>query len=172
MSCPFDRIPPFHKDGLLNVVVETQKECRNKYAFDEDLKSFRLKKILPFGMVFPYDFGFIPGTEGDDGDPLDAMILMDNPVFPGCVIRARLVGVIQGEQHENGKAERNDRFVAVEPTCREFKEVVDLVSLDQQLISEVQEFFVQYNRLEGRKYKLLGCAGASKAKKMVKAAKC
>jgi hypothetical protein len=52
MSTPFKNIPPFHKDGLLNVVIETKKQCRNKYSFDEDLRAFRLKKILPFGMVY------------------------------------------------------------------------------------------------------------------------
>jgi inorganic pyrophosphatase len=171
MSTPYKNIPPFHKDGLLNVVIETKKQCRNKYGFDENLRAFRLKKILPFGMVFPYDFGFIPGTRGEDGDPLDVMVLMDNPVFAGCVVRARLIGVIQGEQTEGEVTDRNDRFVAIEPTCREFKDATNIQDLDKQLIKEVEQFFVQYNKLESRKYRLLGCLGADAARKMVKAGK-
>ena len=90
---------------LFRVVVETPKGSRNKYAFDPDNRVFELKKVLPAGMAFPYDFGFLPSTKGGDGDPLDVLVLMDEPAFPGCVLKCRVIGVIEGEQ--GNKKKRN-----------------------------------------------------------------
>jgi len=84
-------------------VIETPKDCRNKYKFDPALRSFKLNRVLPDGMVFPYDFGFVPSTLADDGDPIDVLLLMDAPAFPGCIIESRLIGVIEGEQTEDGR---------------------------------------------------------------------
>src|SRR5260370_30505420 len=72
---------------IIKVIIETPKCCRNKYAFDPELKVFELKKVLPAGMTFPYDFGFIPSTKADDGDPIDVLVLMDEPAFTGCVLK-------------------------------------------------------------------------------------
>src|SRR5690349_2379438 len=106
---PFD-----DTDGsIIQVVIETPKGCQNKYKFDPKLRSFKLSKVLPNGMLFPYDFGFVPSTEAEDGDPIDVLLLMDAPAFPGCVVESRLIGVIEGEQSENGKTERNDRLLAI-----------------------------------------------------------
>src|SRR5690349_9995417 len=104
---------PFSKEKRLHIVVETPKASRNKYAYDFRLGMLRLKKVLPVGLVFPFDFGAVPGTEGDDGDPLDVLVLMEEPVPPGCLVEAELVGVIEAEQSEDGKTERNDRLVAI-----------------------------------------------------------
>jgi inorganic pyrophosphatase len=99
---------------LVRVVVETPKGSRNKYAFNEDLRAFELSKVLPSGMDFPYDFGFVPSTEAEDGDPIDVLLLMDEPAFPGCLIKARLIGAIQGEETEDGgRKVQDDRLVAV-----------------------------------------------------------
>jgi len=104
-------------DTLLQVIIETPKGSRNKYAFDEEQKVFVLKAALPAGMVFPYDFGFVPGTIAGDGDPLDVLVLMDEPAFPGCVVPARLIGIIEGIQETpNTEPTRNDRLVAVAET--------------------------------------------------------
>jgi inorganic pyrophosphatase len=84
----------------LRVVIETPKGSRNKYAFNPDLGVFELRKVLPAGMVFPYDFGFVPRTRAGDGDPLDVLVLMDEPAFPGCVLGCRLVGVIRGRSRK------------------------------------------------------------------------
>ncbi len=88
---------------MLRVVIETPKGSRNKFAFNADDHIFELKKVLPAGMAFPYDFGFVPSTEADDGDPVDVLVLMDEPAFPGCVLKCRPIGVIQGEQGEKKK---------------------------------------------------------------------
>src|SRR6266853_2076065 len=102
-------LKPFKKKGdesTIHVVIETPKGCQNKYKFDSNLRSFRLNRVLPDGMVYPYDFGFVPSSLADDGDPADVLLLMDAPAFPGCVVESRLIGVIEGEQDENGKKER------------------------------------------------------------------
>src|SRR5579864_8730099 len=102
------------EDGIIVVVVETPKGSRNKYAYDPQEHVFELKKVLPAGMEFPYDFGFAPSTEGGDGDPLDVLVLMDEPAFPGCKLKCRVVGLIEGEQADEDTKQRNDRVVAVE----------------------------------------------------------
>lgn len=93
------RLKPFDSDDkqLLRVVIETPKGSRNKFAFDVDEHIFELKKVLPSGMAFPYDFGFVPSTRADDGDPVDVLVLMDEPAFSGCVLTCRPIGVIEGE---------------------------------------------------------------------------
>src|SRR5437660_554070 len=111
----------FPGKGLIQVVIETPKNSRNKISFDPELKAFQLKKTLPEGMVFPYDFGFIPQTIGADGDPLDALVLMPEPLPPGCLVSGRLIGVIRGKQkEENQKPVRYDRFIVVSETACEF----------------------------------------------------
>src|SRR5579863_7953432 len=94
-------LPPRTKHAV-RVIIETPKGSRNKYAFDPALGAFVLRKVLPAGMAFPYDFGFVPATIGGDGDPLDVLVLMDEPAFPGCVLKCRLVGVIRGRQKSHG----------------------------------------------------------------------
>src|ERR687890_1560322 len=102
----------FHDDEELNVIIETPKGSRNKYNYDEKLGLFRLGGVLTSGASFPFDFGFVPSTLGGDGDPLDVLVLMDEPAFAGCLVRARLLGVIEAEQTEKGKTAQNDRLIA------------------------------------------------------------
>src|SRR5690348_7042755 len=90
--------PYDEKAKVWRVVIETPKGSHNKYNFDEELGLFVLGGVLPEGMSFPYDFGFLPGTLGEDGDPLDVLLLMDQPAFSGCVVPSRLIGVIEAEQ--------------------------------------------------------------------------
>src|ERR1700676_2408367 len=92
---------------LLNVIVETPKGSRSKLKYEPTQGLFELNKVLPRGMAFPYDFGFIPSTVGDDGDPLDVLVLMDEPVPAGCKVLCLLIGVIEAEQTEDGTTERN-----------------------------------------------------------------
>jgi inorganic pyrophosphatase len=95
MATPVNELPAVDPDsGRLNVVVDTPKGSRNKYKFDEQHGQWRLSKVLPQGLSFPYDFGFLPSTRGDDGDPVNVLLLMDEAAFPGCVVPARLIGVL------------------------------------------------------------------------------
>src|ERR1700729_1652196 len=110
------RLEPFDSADkqMLRVVIETPKGSRNKFAFNADDHIFELKKVLPAGMAFPYDFGFVPSTKADDGDPIDVLVLMDEPAFAGCVLTCRMIGLIEGEQGEGKKKVRNDRIIAIE----------------------------------------------------------
>ena len=139
------RIPTFdpEDDKLVNVVIETPRGSRNKFAYDEKLGVIRLKKVLPAGMDFPYDFGFVPSTKGEDGDPLDALLLMDEPAHPGTLMRCRPVGIIEGEQTEDGKTERNDRVLMVSDLSLQYAAVKDVSDIDKKLLKALQNFFCE-----------------------------
>lgn len=156
------------KDDLLQVIVETPAGSRNKFAFDPDQRIFALKKVLPAGMVFPYDFGFLPQTKAPDGDPIDVLLLMDEPAFPGVSVKARLIGVIEGEQLDGKKKIRNDRLIAVADVNHMYANVRKLKDLPDKWLTELQDFFVNYHSLEGKKYKLLGCKGEEAAMSLIK----
>src|SRR2546423_1472095 len=127
-------------------VIETPRGSRNKYKYNSENKTFELKKILPAGTAFPLDFGFIPGTKGDDGDPLDVLVLMDVPAFPGCVIQCRILGVIEAEQKdkEEGKV-RNDRIIAVASESLNYSDLKSIKDLNENLLDELIHFFKYYN---------------------------
>lgn len=163
-----EELKPFDENGELNVIIETPKGCRNKYGFDEKLKLFKLSGVLPAGHSFPYDFGFIPNTRGEDGDPLDVLVLMDEPAFPGCLIPTRLIGVIEAEQTEcDGKVERNDRLVAVAANSHAHSDIKSINDLNETLVDEIEHFFIFYNEAKEKKFKPLGRFGARKAKTLV-----
>ena len=103
MANPTKLKAPKNGDETVQVVIETPKGSHNKFAFDEEQRIFMLKKVLPAGMTFPYDFGFLPQTKAPDGDPIDVLLFMDEPAYPGCAVKARLIGVIEGEQMEGKK---------------------------------------------------------------------
>src|SRR6202012_5696238 len=114
------RLGASDKHDLTVVIIEKPKGSRNKYAYDPEERIFELTRVLPAGMEFPYDFGFVPSTIGGDGDPIDVLVLMDEPAFPGCVLLVRLLGVMKAEQTEHGKTNRNDRLIAVAETSQLF----------------------------------------------------
>jgi inorganic pyrophosphatase len=164
------KLKPTTKDDLLQVVIETPAGSRNKFAFDPDLSVFALKKVLPAGMTFPYDFGFLPKTLAPDGDPIDVLLLMDEPAYPGCLVLSRLIGVIEGEQIDGKKKIRNDRLVAVANANHMYANVRKLKDLPSKWLDELQVFFVNYHNLEGKKYNLLGCKGVDAAYTLIKKA--
>jgi inorganic pyrophosphatase len=163
-------LKPIEEDKSLQVIVETPRGCRNKFAFDPEQKIFALKKVLPAGMSFPYDFGFLPGTKADDGDAIDVLLLMDEPAFTGCLVKARLIGVIEGEQVDGDETIRNDRLVAVAAMSHEYGHLKKLNDLPKKLLKELEQFFVSYHHLEGKEYRLLGCKGKAAALTLIKKA--
>lgn len=165
------RLGPFDEDDkqLLRVVIETPKGSRNKFAFDAEERVFELKKVLPSGMEFPYDFGFAPSTKADDGDPVDVLVLMDEPAFPGCVLSCRPIGVIEGEQGSKKKKERNDRILAVEKDAHSWADIKKIQDLGKEFCRELEEFFVNYHKLSGEQFRVLGIKGPDEARKLVKA---
>ena len=159
------------KDDVLNAIVETPKGSRNKFKFDSERALFKLKTLLPVGAVFPFDFGFIPSTIAEDGDPIDVLILMDEPVAVGTLIEVRLVGIIEAEQTEktqNGKEKtRNDRLIAVSNVSYNYSDVCSLNDLNDNLLDEIEHFFVSYNESRGKKFKVLGRHGPKRALELV-----
>ena len=171
MADPTVLKPLDKEDGILQVVIETPKGSRNKFAFDPEQRVFILKKVLPAGMTFPYDFGFLPKTLAPDGDPIDVLLLMDEPAFPGIVVRSRLIGVIEGEQIDGKQKNRNDRLLAVAEANHLYANVKTQHDLPKQFLSELEQFFVNYHRQEGKEYRLLGCKGADKAMQLIRDAR-
>ena len=151
----------------VTVIIETPKGSRNKYAFDPEERIFGLKKVLPAGIAFPYDFGFVPSTIGGDGDPLDVLVLMDEPAFAGCKLTARVIGIIEGEQGEKKEWERNDRVVAIEVDNHSFSEIRHIKDLGKQFQQEIEEFFVTYHRLDRKQFRVLNVKGPGAALKAI-----
>ena len=158
-------------DGSINVMVETPRGCRNKFKFDPKTGGFMLHTVLPAGAAFPYDFGFVPGTKAEDGDPIDVLLLMDEPAFAGCAVASRLIGVIEAEQTEDGKTVRNDRLVAVAESSHDHRDLRTLGDLNAHLLKELVHFFESYNEMKGRKFAFLGTRGPRRALKLLEAAR-
>jgi inorganic pyrophosphatase len=164
-----DQMDPFGTDKKsLRVVVETPKGSRNKFKYDPDLGAYTLSSVLAEGMVFPYDFGFVPQTKAQDGDPLGVLLLMVGPAFTGCALECRIVGVIEAEQTEDGKSIRNDRVLAVAAESHVHADIKGPGDLNSNMIKELEEFFVAYNKARGKKFKILGCKDAHAAMKLIK----
>jgi len=164
-----DQIDPFNTDTKsLRVVIETPKGSRNKFKYDPELGTFTLSSVLGEGLVFPYDFGFVPQTRAQDGDPLDVLLLMDEPAFTGCVVESRIVGVIEAEQTEHGNRIRNDRVLAVALQSHNHADINEPSDLNSNMIQELEKFFVAYNKARGKKFKVLGCRNAKTAMKLIK----
>lgn len=156
-------------DKDINVIIETPKGCGNKYSFDKKTGLFKLGKILPEGMIFPSHFGFIPGTKGEDGDPLDVMVLMDEIAYPGNLIECKVLGVIEAEQTERtGKTVRNDRIIAAAKVSHRYLSLTSLKELDENLLDELSKFFINYNAIAGKKFTPIAFRGASQAIKLIK----
>ncbi len=154
------------RSGDVQVVVETPRGSRNKYKYDDRRRVFEVKTLLPVGMTFPYDFGFVPSTRGDDGDPLDVLVLMEDPAPGGVVVSARLVGVIEAEQTEDGRTERNDRLIAVSSVSQRHRDVTTLEQLGDGLLEEIEHFFVAYNEMHGKRFRPIGRHGPERARQL------
>jgi inorganic pyrophosphatase len=164
---------PQHKDGLVLAVIETPSGSGNKLKFDPDLGMYRLDRTLPAGMSFPFDFGFIPQTLAEDGDPLDAIVLLDSPVYPGCAVEARLIGVLEAEQQDGGVGPwtRNDRLVAVAGGPKGHSSLHSLRDLDPFRLEAIESFFGSYHRLDGDKFRVTGHRGIGAAKDAIRKAR-
>ncbi len=160
-------LPTFDDDGNLNAIVETPKGSRNKFKYDEKMRIYMLRGVLPLGDIFPFDFGFLPSTVGDDGDPLDILVLNDAPCMPGCLVPVRLLGVIEAEQSEDGKKERNDRLIGIAAHAHEHSNVKSLKEMNPKLLDEIEEFFISYNKMRGKKFKPMGRYGPKRALKVI-----
>ena len=159
------------KTGCCRAIIETPKGRRSKLDFDRKTGLFRLKTVLPDGMTFPLDFGFVPSTLADDGDPEDIMVLVDEPNPVGAMVEVRLLGVIEAEQQERkGPKERNDRILAVTDCSHLYGLVRTISDLGQDFVDNLTQFWVNKGRLEGKTFKVLGVRGPDQAVKLIEKA--
>ena len=157
--------------GDFTVVVETPRSSHNKYKYDPECRALRLTAVLGEGLAFPYDFGFIPSTLGEDGDPLDVLLFLDHGVPPTTVVTARLIGVLEVRQRaeDEKKWKRNDRFLAVATHAHAHQHLKTLADLRPHLLDEVETFFRTYAGLEGKQLEMLARKGPRRAAKLIKA---
>jgi inorganic pyrophosphatase len=157
------------KKATCRAIIETPKGSRNKFDYDPETNLFMLAGLLPEGMMFPFDFGFIPSTLGEDGDPLDILVLMDAPAHAGCLIEVRLIGIITAEQSEDGKTEANDRLMGVSIHSYQHEHIESVEDVSKTLLAQTEEFFVSYNKQRGKRFKVTGTGGPKKAIAFLKA---
>jgi inorganic pyrophosphatase len=163
--------PQFNeKKGICRAIVETPKGCRNKFKYDPDSNLFMLGGLLPEGMMFPFDFGFIPATRAEDGDPADIMILMDAPAHTGCLIDVRILGIIDAKQTEDGETKTNNRILGAAVHSYDHQQLHSIDDVSRTLLDQVEEFFVSYNKQRGKKFKIIGVRGPRKAVQFIKEA--
>ena len=157
------------RSGELCALIETPKGSRNKYDYDAQQGVFRLGGVLPSGASFPFDFGFLPSTLGEDGDPLDVLVLMDEAAFAGCLVPVRLLGVVEAMQTErDGATMRNDRFIAVASNYRLQGDLQSLDDLAPHLMDEIEHFFVSYNEVKGKHFEPIARSGLERAEALIK----
>ncbi|MCL2932008.1 MAG: inorganic diphosphatase [Trichodesmium sp. MAG_R03] len=145
-------IPAQPKSGLINVLIEITGGSKNKYEFDKDLQAFALDRVLYSSVQYPYDYGFVPNTLADDGDPLDGMVIMDEPTFPGCVISARPIGML--EMIDGG--DRDEKILCVPDKDPRYTNVKSLEDVAPHRLEEIAEFFRTYKNLEKKVTEILG----------------
>jgi inorganic pyrophosphatase len=164
------KLPTWADDQHVYAVVETPRGSRAKFEFDPKLRVFTLAKPLLAGLTYPYDWGFLPSTKAEDGDPLDVLIIHDAATYPGLVLKCKPIGVLQLVQISKGKKERNDRVFVVPDRSPFEAELQDIRHLPPNAIDEFEKFFQATNALESKKLDFQGWRGPAKAVKLIKKA--
>lgn len=145
-------IPAQPEAGIINVLIEIPGGSKNKYEFDKDMNAFALDRVLFASVKYPYDYGFVPNTLADDGDPLDGMVMMDEPTFPGCVIAARPIGMLL--MIDGG--DRDEKILCVPAEDPRYNEVKSLKDVAPHRLEEIAEFFRTYKNLEKKVTEIQG----------------
>lgn len=152
------------------VLIEAPEGTRSKLSFDFELGLLTLTKVLPAGFAFPFNFGSIPCTRADDGDPLDVLLFMTDRVPAGSLVAARPIGVLEAEQTEKGSRERNDRIVGVALESSEHRRLKSATAIDAQIREQFERFFVDYNAPR-KEFRPLGWRGPRRAWKLIERAR-
>jgi inorganic pyrophosphatase len=156
------------KTATCRAVVECPKGSSVKYAYDPAAEAFEMKRLLPDGMCFPLDFGFVPSTRGQDGDPLDILVVNDTPASVGTLLTVRLIGVIEAEQTEKGKTVRNDRLLSVAEVSHLFEGVETPADFGEAFMRNLTQFWVNYSALRGATFKVLAVRDSAAAVALVR----
>ena len=164
-----ETLPTRDDEGAWLAVIEASQGTRHKLKYEPAWNAFVLNGVLPVGLAFPYDFGFLPSTLGDDGDPLDVLVLADEALPPGSVVPCRVVGVIEAEQHDAGAKDgkRNDRLLAVAVKSHRHGDCRKIKDLPAKVLDEIEQFFVAFNASKGGSFRPLARRGVEAATKLV-----
>lgn len=146
LQCGYTRSMP--ADDTVDVTVETPAGSRNKYEYDAGIGAMRLDRRLPSATIFPVDYGFIPGTLGMDGDPLDAMVIVEDPTFPGCVITAKILGLFMMTDEHGPDA----KLITVSESDPRWGDATELTDIPRPLLDEIEHFFAVYKDLDPNKH--------------------
>jgi inorganic pyrophosphatase len=164
------RLPTFVDDDMFHVVVESPRGSSVKLKYDGALEVMSISRPLALGLSYPFDWGFVPSTEGPDGDPIDALVFWDVATFPGLVIPCRALALVQVEQDRkghSGQRTRNDRVIAVpEEDRRAIADTPD--ALPARVRKELEHFFVAATVFEGKNPTVLGWKGAAAALALIR----
>jgi inorganic pyrophosphatase len=152
------------------VVIETPKGNRSKYTWDAEIEAFELSGLLPVGMSFPLDFGMVPGTLAEDGDPLDILVIRDEPSVVGCVVDVRILGIIKAEQTESGRTYRNDRLVGLAALSISCEHAHHIDDLGPPFVEHLGRWFANYNALKDKGFDVIGADGPEEAVRLILAA--
>ena len=147
----------------INAVIEIPKDSVNKYEYDKQLHVFKLDRTLFSPVHYPGDYGFIPCTLGQDGDPLDVLVLVEAPSFPGCLMEVRPIGVLQ--MVDQGK--KDEKILAVAESDPLYAQVNDASQVPQHQLREIEHFFSIYKHLEGKRTEIAGWGDAEEARKII-----
>lgn len=165
-----DTLPLRTSDGALNAIVETPRGDRTKFSYDRQTGLFLAKKLMPLGFAFPFPFGFLPSTEGGDGDPLDVLLITGADLPMGTLVHIHLIGVLEAEQSAGGKMEPNDRLLGVPLLSHQDRPPHELHDLPESELDEIEGFLTGYQRADGKTFRVLARKGAAAAMKLVAAA--
>lgn len=164
----FAKLPARNSEGRVHVVVESPRGSGLKLKYSAELGAFTLSRALPLGVTYPFEWGFVPGTCAVDGDPLDAMALLDCPSYPGIVLACSLIGVVRIEQDApKGGRERNDRVLAMPTMAPRFGGIKDALELPERMRDEIQQFFLNAVVFEKKNLSVLGWGGPAEAEALV-----
>ena len=166
-------IPAFAHDDIFHVIVESPRGSPLKLKYEPQWEGMTISRPLPVGVIFPFDWGFIPSTEAEDGDPLDAMVVWDVPSFPGVILQCRAVGILQVEQnrknHDPSERVRNDRIMAIPVEARREQQLTAVAALSERMRLELEQFAIAATALEGKDVRIIGWDDAHTALDLIKA---
>lgn len=145
---------------VVTAVIEVPKGSRNKYEYDKKMEAFMLDRVLYSPVHYPAEYGFIPKSTYDDGDPMDILVIMEQPTFPGCVIEARPIGIMG--MIDSG--DKDYKVLAVPAEDPRFDDVNDIDDVPAHLLKEIEHFFSVYKTLQGKEVETLGWEDAKAAK--------
>lgn len=168
------KIPTRDEEGCFHVIIEAPKGSRIKFKYQPEWQTFSISRPLVLGLAYPFDWGFVPGTQMPDGDPVDVMVIFDEPTYPGVVIACRALGVIRVEQnikHSNGR-ERNDRVIAVPANAPRYDHLHTPEDLSFRFKKEIEQFFISATFFESKDAKILGWGTTKEAEDLIEISIC